>query len=263
MAKMPIYQVDAFAGAVFGGNPAAVVLLEDWLDVSLLQAIASENNLSETAFLVPVDEGFELRWFTPAVEVNLCGHATLASAHVLFAHRGYSSDSICFHTHSGALHVTRSGDAYTLDFPAYALEETELDSRVAAALGATASQALLVAGVPKQVYVYEFEEDVAALDPDFPALLAATDRCVIATAPGNECDFVSRFFGPQVGVDEDPVTGSAHCALVPYWSARLGQAQLSARQISARGGSIQCEQRNGRVLMTGQCQTFMQGEIRF
>jgi PhzF family phenazine biosynthesis protein len=221
-----------------------------------------ENNLSETAFLVASDQGYELRWFTPAVEVRLCGHATLAAAHVLFEHLDHVGDQLQFQTLSGELRVSRSGRQLTLDFPATELSSTEVDLAVCKALGATASEALIPSENPHAVvYVYEFEQDVSGLRPDFAALHAASELCVIATAPGDGCDFVSRFFGPQVGIDEDPVTGSAHCALVPYWSKRLKQEKLQARQISARGGELACDFRDGRVFMTGTAVTFMQGKV--
>jgi len=260
--ELPIYQVDAFADAVFKGNPAAIMPLEQWLDDAMLQAIAMENNLSETAYLVKNDSGYDLRWFTPQVEVDLCGHATLAAAHVLFNHLDYAGDEIAFNTRSGELRVKYSATGLTLDFPAKELVTTDVDLAVCNALGAIASEAVVPANNPSQVlYVYEFEEDLARLKPDFPALLASSEHCIIATAPGDNCDFVSRFFGPQVGVDEDPVTGSAHCSLVPYWAGRLHINELQARQISARGGSLSCELRDGRVFMTGTAVTFMVGVV--
>jgi len=260
--ELPIYQVDAFTDRVFGGNPAAVMPLPRWLDDATLQAIAMENNLSETAFLVACDGGYELRWFTPSVEVNLCGHATLAAAHTLFNHLDHAADDVRFQTHSGELRVRREGEVLTLDFPATPLVTTDVDLAICNALGATASEAVISPDNPHAVvYVFEFEQDVAALRPDFTALRAASKHCVIATAPGEACEFVSRFFGPQVGIDEDPVTGSAHCALVPYWSKRLGQVKLQARQISARGGDLACELRDGRVFMSGQAVTFMRGVV--
>ena len=256
-----IYQVDAFSREPFGGNPAAIIVLDEWLEDGLLQSIALENNLSETAFIVPKDNDFELRWFTPTVEVDLCGHATLASAHVLFEHLAYTDDSVRFHTRSGVLQVLRQHSGYTLDFPAYVLTDGAVDMAICNALGAIASEVQQVNGAQKLLYVFEFEEDVAGLSPDFAALLAVSDQCVIATAPGDNCDFVSRFFGPQVGINEDPVTGSAHCALVPYWSQRLGLERMEARQISSRGGDLSCEFKAERVRMTGQAVTFMQGQI--
>jgi PhzF family phenazine biosynthesis protein len=261
--EIPIYQVDAFTDRVFGGNPAAVMPLEAWLDDALLQSIAMENNLSETAFLVPAGEGYELRWFTPTVEVDLCGHATLAAAHVLFEHRAHAGDEVSFNTHSGELHVHRSAAGLTMDFPAALLTGSDVQLSVCDALGAIASEAVLVGDEPHKnaIYVYEFEEDVAGLSPDFRALGESSEQSIIATAPGNDCDFVSRFFGPRVGLDEDPVTGSAHCALMPYWAARLHRDGLQARQISARGGDLSCELRGDRVLMTGRAVTFMQGSV--
>ena len=259
---LPIYQVDAFATEVFRGNPAAIMPLSDWLPDSLLQDIAMENNLSETAFLVKAAEGFELRWFTPQVEVDLCGHATLAAAHVLFTHLDHGADEVVFHTRSGELRVTRSRHGLTLDFPVNVLQPSEVDLAVCNALGATASEAFTPASHRgAALYVFEFEEDVAKLSPDFSALLAASESSIIVTAPGDDCDFVSRFFGPQVGINEDPVTGSAHCSLVPYWSSRLHKSELLARQISSRGGSLECELRNDRVFMTGNGVTFMQGSV--
>jgi len=260
---IPIYQVDAFAEAVFTGNPAAVMPLAKWLDDKVLQAIAMENNLSETAFIVQVAQGYELRWFTPQVEVNLCGHATLAAAHVLFAHLGYSADEIGFHTRSGLLRVHRSGARLTLDFPATTLHPIDVDIAVCNALGATASEALAPANERgAALYVYEFEEDVANLAPNFAAIQAASARSIIVSAPGNDCDVVSRYFAPHVGINEDPVTGSAHCSLVPYWAARLHKRELQCRQISARGGNLDSELKDGRVFITGSAVTFMQGFVQ-
>ncbi len=260
--EWPIYQVDAFADRVFAGNPAAVMPLEYWPEDSLLQAIAMENNLAETAFLVPRDPGYALRWFTPRVEVDLCGHATLAAAHVLFEYLDHPGEEILFHTRSGELWVRRAPAGLTLDFPAHNLQITGVEVAVCDALGAMASEAVIPSNSPHAVvYVYEFESDIAALAPDIPALLAASPLPVIATAPGEECDFVSRFFAPHVGIDEDPVTGSAHCSLVPYWASRLRRERLRARQISARGGTLDCELRDGRVFMTGRAVTFMRGRV--
>ena len=259
---LPIYQVDAFADEVFKGNPAAVMPLETWLDDRLLQAIAMENNLSETAYVVTIEGAYELRWFTPQVEVDLCGHATLAAAHVLFEHLGVAADEVLFLTHSGELRVRRSGARMTLDFPAADLVSADVDLAICNALGATASEALAPSGGSGALlYVYEFQEDIEKLEPDFAALLAASPRSVIVCAPGDDCDVVSRFFGPQVGINEDPVTGSAHCSLVPYWARRLHKDRLQCRQISARGGNLDCELKDGRVFMTGSAVTFMQGQV--
>ena len=260
--SLPIYQVDAFATSIFKGNPAAVMPLQQWLDDDLLQSIAMENNLAETAYIVEADQGYELRWFTPLVEVDLCGHATLAAAHVLFEHLDFSADEILFHTRSGPLRVRRNGEQLTLDFPAAELMPVNVDLAVCEALGAIASEALAPAGGKGAVlYVYEFEQDVAGLRPDFAALMSASPSSVIVSAPGNDCDVVSRFFAPHLGINEDPVTGSAHCSLVPYWSGRLRNNRLQCRQISARGGQLDCELRDGRVFMTGSAVTFMRGEV--
>ena len=259
--ELPIYQVDAFADAVFTGNPAAVMPLQEWLPDSTLQALAMENNLSETAFLVPHEDGHELRWFTPLTEVELCGHATLAAAHVLFRHLAAEGDTLQFQTRSGTLRVARDDRGLTLDFPATQMQAAEVDPAICRALGGNASEALEPAGYGATLYIYEFEEDIAGLSPDFSALRTASQRNIIVSAPGDACDVVSRFFGPQVGIDEDPVTGSAHCALVPYWARRLGQDTLQARQISPRGGTLMCELRGDRVLMTGTAVTYMTGTV--
>ena len=258
----PIYQVDAFASEIFKGNPAAVMPLQKWWDDGLLLAVAMENNLSETAFIVAAADGYELRWFTPKVEVDLCGHATLAAAHVLFEHLAHAGDEILFHTRSGPLRVHRNGARLTLDFPAAELAPALVDHAVCNALGAMASEALVTVGNKQTLlYVYEFEQDVAALCPDFSALMAAAPGSLVVSAPGNDCDVVSRFFAPHAGIDEDPVTGSAHCSLLPYWAPRLRNNRLHCRQISARGGDLDCELRDGRVFMTGSAVTFMQGVV--
>jgi len=260
--QLPIYQVDAFADAPFVGNPAAVMPLHQWLDDALLQRIAAENNLSETAFFVSCGDDFELRWFTPEVEVDLCGHATLASAHTLFSHLNYTADSITFHTRSGPLTVSRVGNALVMNFPAPALVPKAVEVAVSNALGATAIDAAIPDTNPSMmVYAFESQAQVAALAPDFRALRASTDFAVIATAAGDQHDFVSRFFGPQVGVDEDPVTGSAHCVLTQYWAARTGNSDFRARQISDRGGEVACELRGDRVILAGQAITYMSGMV--
>ena len=260
--ELPIYQVDAFASEVFRGNPAAVMPLDAWLPEETLQALAMENNLSETAFYVACDQGYELRWFTPEVEVDLCGHATLAAAHVLFDHRAESADVIRFQTRSGELRVSHADQGITLDFPAAELVSSEVRAEVSQALGAEASQAVVAAQNPHAVvYVFESQAQVAALQPNFSVLSEVSELAIIASAPGETSDFVSRFFGPQVGIDEDPVTGSAHCSLVPYWAERLGSNSLSARQISSRGGDLACTLRDGRVFMSGQAVTFMIGTV--
>lgn len=253
------YQVDAFASRVFEGNPAAVCPLESWLDDTLLQAIAMENNLSETAYFVPVDNGFELRWFTPAAEVDLCGHATLAAAHVLYTELGHGADSIRFATRSGELSVRRDGDWYVLDFPAIVARPCAPPAGLAEALGRAPIEVLAADDL---LAVFASEAELLALEPD-QALLARLDcRGVIVTAPGQKHDFVSRFFAPRVGVPEDPVTGSAHCKLVPYWAQRLGKTRMNARQVSRRGGELQVELRGDRVQMAGRAVLFMVAEIR-
>lgn len=259
---LPIYQVDAFTSEVFSGNPAAVVPLPQWLDDVTLQHIAQENNLSETAFYVPRDSDFELRWFTPVQEVELCGHATLAAAHVLFEHAGLQRSSITFHTRSGELRVGRTDTGLTLDFPLRLLRTVDVDVAICDALGGVASEACEPddGGWPL-LYVYEFEADIATMQPDFAALQRATDKPVVVTAPGDLQDFVSRFFAPQFGINEDPVTGSAHCCLMPYWQRRLGRSALHARQVSTRGGDLLCEVKGDRVFMTGTAVTYAHGEI--
>jgi predicted PhzF superfamily epimerase YddE/YHI9 len=256
--NIPIYQIDAFTSSVFGGNPAAVCPLERWLDDATLQAIAAENNLAETAFFVPQGQGYALRWFTPTIEVDLCGHATLASAFVIFGELDPARAAVTFATRSGDLTVRRDGELLVMDFPALAPEPCAPPEALLAGLDA----------VPREVFaamdylaVYDSEDQVRALRPDM-ALLARLDRRgVIATAPGLRADFVSRFFAPAAGVPEDPVTGSAHCTLTPYWSQRLGKQRLRALQVSARGGELFCEDRGARVTIAGQAVKFLQGTI--
>src|SRR5262245_20976127 len=259
--RLPIFQVDAFADRPFSGNPAAVVPLSTWPDDATLQAIAAENNLAETAFFAPEggDGSFRLRWFTPAVEVNLCGHATLASAHVLWTKLGQSATRLRFQTRSGELVVTREGGRIVLDFPAQPAAAIAAPAGLVAALGASPLETLKSVDL---LCVFEREADVAALAPDFRALARFETRGVIATAPGADgVDFVSRFFAPRAGIDEDPVTGSAHCALIPYWSGRLRRTTLVARQISKRGGTLWCEDRGERVAIGGQAALFLEGWI--
>lgn len=254
------YQVDAFSARVFEGNPAAVCPLPGWLDDALLQAIASENNLSETAFFVPVADGsFALRWFTPVAEVDLCGHATLASAHVLFHHLGYNEAVIRFSTRSGELRVQRRGDWLDMDFPAQPPVVCPCPPPLLIqGLGCT--PVAVLAG-EDYIAVLANAEAVRTLKPDLGALAGLDRRGVIITAAGQDCDFVSRFFAPRYGIPEDPVTGSAHCALTPYWAERLGRPRLQARQLSARGGTLECLLMGERVLLSGQAVTFMQADI--
>lgn len=255
---LPIYQVDAFAERVFEGNPAAVCPLDAWLPDETLQAIALENNLAETAFFVPSARGYRLRWFTPVDEVDLCGHATLASAHVLFEIKGHPDPEIVFETRSGDLVVTRVDQGLSMDFPSRPPAPCATPPALVAGLGATPVEVL---ESDDYLAVFATEADVAALAPDFAALSRLGRRGVIATAPGTRYDFVSRFFAPRLGVNEDAVTGSAHCELAPYWAARLGRRRLHARQISARGGDVGCELLGDRVMLTGRAVTFLRGHI--
>ena len=258
--RLPLYQVDAFTDRVFAGNPAAVVPLEEWLPDATMQAIAAENNLSETAFLVPEGEGWGLRWFTPAVEVDLCGHATLASAFVIATILKPGAERMVFRTlKAGALTVTREGDRYTMDFPSRPPGPVAVPDTLLPALGGAAPKAVLAAR--DFFVVYGTAAEVAALAPNFEAL-ARYDRMVIVTGPGEGgVDFVSRFFAPGKGIPEDPVTGSAHCTLIPYWADRLGKADMTARQISARGGDVTCGLRGDRVLIGGRAVLFLEGVI--
>ncbi len=257
--KIPIYQIDAFTSRVFKGNPAAVCPLESWLDEKLLQNIAAENNLSETAFFVGSDNQFEIRWFTPKVEVNLCGHATLASAYVIFNHLGCSHEEIIFQSKSGELKVHKNGNSLVLDFPAAELTPAIMKPDLSKALG-NIPTALYKSG-QKLLAVYDDEKAIADLNPDFEKLKSIECMGVIVTAPGNHVDFVSRFFAPRVGINEDPVTGSAHTLLIPYWAQRKGINKLKALQISSRTGELDCELKTDRVWIGGQAVTYLMGEI--
>lgn len=267
MTAIPIYVVDAFTGTRFRGNPAAVCPLESWLDDSLMQAIAAENNLSETAFIVPqADEsgGWAIRWFTPRIEVDLCGHATVAAAHVLVRHRGHAGDMVRFASRrAGGLPVRVVDGLYVLDFPARPAVRVETPMVLVKALGRAP---LEVRKSRDFLAVFENESEVRGLTPDFVELARLDALGVIATAPANGAngiDFVSRFFAPRAGVDEDPATGSSHCTLVPYWAEKLGKERLHARQISARGGEFECELAGDRVHIGGQAVTYLAGEIRW
>ncbi|HWK46072.1 MAG TPA: PhzF family phenazine biosynthesis protein [Stellaceae bacterium] len=260
MQELPIYQVDAFAEAVFGGNPAAVCPLPAWLPDATLQAIAAENNLAETAFFVRDGADYALRWFTPASEVDLCGHATLASAHVLFEHLQPGRRSVTFSTRkAGPLTVTAAGDLLTLDFPARPAERVAAPTGFDAALGRAPAE---VWAARDLIAVYATADEVAALRPDMRAIAALECWAVVATAPGEDgTDFVSRFFAPGHGVDEDPVTGSSHCTLIPFWSGRLDKRHLVARQLSRRGGTLVCEDRGPRVSIGGRAVLYLEGRI--
>jgi PhzF family phenazine biosynthesis protein len=257
--EIPLYQVDAFTSEVFGGNPAAICPLESWLDDSLMQSIALENNLSETAFFVPDGEDFHLRWFTPVFEVDLCGHATLAASYVIATYLEPGREKIGFRTRSGRLEVTRVGDLFTLDFPVLAREACDSPPLLREALGV---EVLACFDGMDMMAIVADEATVRGLSPDMSRLAALETRGVIVTAEGVDCDFVSRFFAPKHGIPEDPVTGSAHCLLTPYWSERLGRKRMTARQVSARGGELEVELKGGRVLISGRAAPYMMGSIR-
>jgi len=256
--KLDIYQIDAFAEKQFEGNPAAVVPLDEWLPDSIMQTIAEENNLSETAFFVPLESGYHIRWFTPNKEVKLCGHATLASAYVLFNILGCKEKVLSFESLSGVLFVSKEGDLLTLDFPVQPPETGSTPAPLVAGLGKVPLECLKHADY---VAVFENEEDILSIIPNHEYLKQLDLRGVIVTAPSSEFDFVARVFAPKFGVPEDPVTGSAYTQLVPYWSSRLGKSQLKAKQVSSRGGKLICELRGDRVLISGSAVTYMVGSI--
>jgi len=259
--QLPIYQVDAFAERLFGGNPAAVCPLPQWLPDATMQAIAAENNLAETAFFVRDGGDYALRWFTPTLEVDLCGHATLASGYVVFRYIEPQRETVSFHTQkAGTLIVARRGDRLVMDFPSRPAVPVEPPSGLLAALGGAPREVLKARD---HMLVYDNAAEISALTPDLAAL-AKVEECwaTIVTAPGeNGIDFVSRFFAPAKGVPEDPVTGSAHCTLVPYWAKRLGKTELEARQISPRGGALTCELRGDRVSIAGRAVLYLEGQI--
>ncbi|MGA8026262.1 MAG: PhzF family phenazine biosynthesis protein [Bryobacteraceae bacterium] len=256
--ELPIYQVDAFTSAVFAGNPAAICPLKEWLPDETLQSIAAENNLAETAYFIRNGDSFLLRWFTPVCEVDLCGHATLASAYVLFNELRELGDALHFQTKSGELTVTRDGDLLTMDFPSRPPAKTDADPRLQAALG---GNPLEILGARDYLVRYASADEVSNLSPDMEALKRIDRYAFIATAPGTDCDFVSRFFAPGKGIPEDPVTGSAHCTLIPYWAEKLGKTSLRARQISPRGGELFCELAGDRVKIAGRAALFLKGTI--
>lgn len=257
--KIPMYQVDAFAGHVFSGNPAAVCPLDTWLPDAQMQSIAAENNLAETAFFVRNGHGYKLRWFTPAVEVDLCGHATLASAFIILNDLTPGERSVSFETKSGTLTVTRDGDLFSMDFPSRPPEPC--DNVFPALIPALGGKPEVVLAARDYFVVYGSEEELRALKPDMQALMTLDKFAVIATAPSHEVDFVSRFFAPAKGVPEDPVTGSAHCSLIPYWSKRLGKKKLHAYQVSPRSGELWLEDRGERVTISGKAVRFFEGTI--
>ena len=256
--KLKVYQVDAFTSRLFGGNPAAVVPLDAWLPDDVLAAIAAENNLSETAFVLAGEDPAPLRWFTPAVEVDLCGHATLATAHVLFSHLQPARDRLAFSTRSGTLTVTREGELLNMDFPARPATRVDISDDLVGAMGRRPSQVWRARDL---MAVFDSEPEIKDLNPDFQRVAALDTFALIATAPGRDVDFVSRFFAPAKGIPEDPVTGSAHCTLIPYWAARLGKTTLTARQLSRRGGELYCRLRGDRVDIAGRAVEYLRGEI--
>jgi len=257
---MTLYQVDAFTNKLFGGNPAAVLPLDKWIDDKLMQDLAMENNLADTAFFVPENDEFSIRWFTPMLEINLCGHATLASAFVLYNFLGYKKPEIVFNSKSGRLVVKRKGNIFLMDFPSWKPERIyDYPDSLQSVLGVNE-----IVGVHKYrdlLVELNTEDDVKKAQPDFTALKKMGEKIII-TAPGREVDFVSRFFAPIAGIDEDPVTGSAHSQLIPFWSEKLGKKIMKAKQLSQRGGDIYCEQNGERVVMGGECIYYMKGEIQ-
>jgi len=261
--KLTLYQVDAFTDKLFHGNPAAVIPLKKWIDTGLMQQLAMENNLAETAFFVPSEKknaDYDIRWFTPALEINLCGHATLASAFVIFELLKEKRKKVVFDSKSGLLTVTKNKGRLEMDFPSWPPERT---SNYPEALLASLGNPEIAGVYNNREYVVELmnEEAVKKCNPDF-SLMKKVDRMVIITAPGKEVDFVSRFFAPTAGIDEDPVTGSAHSQLIPFWSEKLGRQKMTARQLSHRGGEVYCEQHGDRVIMGGECVFYMKGQVQ-
>jgi PhzF family phenazine biosynthesis protein len=258
--RIPLYQVDAFTAKTFGGNPAAVCPLERWIPDALMQSIATENNLSETAYFVPrgAPGSYELRWFTPVAEIDLAGHPTLATAWVIFNRLGVNSDALEFHTKLGdRLVVTREGERLAMDFPS----RPPVPKAIGDAASALRAKPTEILAARDGFAVFAHEQEVRALTPDMAKVAALDCMAIIATAPGTDCDFVSRFFAPKHNVPEDPVTGSAHCTLIPYWAKRLGKTEMFARQVSARGGEIWCRHRGERVTIAGQCAPYLEGWI--
>jgi PhzF family phenazine biosynthesis protein len=253
------YHIDAFTGRIFSGNPAGVCFLNAWVDDHVLQSIAAENNLPETAFLVQSGNHYELRWFTPRVEIDLCGHATLASAFAVFEYVNPDARRVDFLTKSGRLSVKRQGDLLMMDFPTRRPVPCQPPEQIDEILGIPPSRTLRARDL---LVVYEEEEQVRRLKPDMAGVAALDCFAVIVTAPGENCDFVSRFFAPGAGIPEDPVTGSAHCTLIPYWSSRLGKKELHALQLSERGGGLFCADRGERVAIGGRAVTYLSGTIR-
>ena len=262
MARLRLYQIDAFTSELFSGNPAAVVPLEEWLDEATMQAIAAENNLSETAFFVPAGDGFELRWFTPELEVKLCGHATLATAFVLFNELDPGRAEVRFESVSGELWVRRSADRLVMDFPKWELySEPDVPGPLLKGLGREPLELLATDTRDNYFAVFDRESIVRGLAPDFGTLATLHPAGVVITAPGDQSDCVSRYFAPSWGIPEDPATGSIHCGLAPYWGERLGKQEILARQASRRGAELYCEVREDRVLIGGHATKYLEGWI--
>ena len=262
MARFRLYQIDAFTSERFAGNPAAVVPLEEWLDDATLQAVAAENNLSETAFFIPDGDGYELRWFTPQLEVNLCGHATLATAFVLFEELDPGRTEARFESRSGELRVRRSGDHLVMDFPKWVLRSAEdIPAALIEGLGCEPQAVLMTDTRDNYFAVYERESEVRAIEPDFARLATLHPAGVAITAPGDRSDCASRYFAPSWGIPEDPATGSVHCGLAPYWGERLGKQEIFARQVSERGAELHCEIHEDRVLIGGHATKYLEGWI--
>ena len=259
--QVPYFEVLAFTDRFLGGNRAGVCLLDgSWPTDQQMQDIAWQNNIAETAFIIDSRDYFDLRWFTPSIEVDLCGHATLASAHVLFSHRGVKDKSVRFRSQSGEPRVERENDRLVLDFPSRPLLQCEPPPPIEKALGARPTSVWK----DRDYYaVFDRETDVAGLKPEFQIFSEIDSQGVVVTAPGDTCDFVSRYFAPAAGIPEDPVTGSTHCSLIPFWSGRLGKQKLLARQLSSRGGELICEDRGDRVGIGGSCLTYIEGKLHF
>ncbi|NQZ43146.1 MAG: PhzF family phenazine biosynthesis protein [Flavobacteriaceae bacterium] len=259
--KLNLYQIDAFTDKVFGGNPAAVCILDEWLDTAIMQRIAEENNLAETAFVVQRNSSYELRWFTPEIEVDLCGHATLGTAYVLFNNHGHQENTIRFISpRSGELFVEKKANGFmTLDFPADDIIGIQGVLQIERAIGLTPMRTFK--GKTDYMLVYNSQQEIESIQPNFHLLDALDCRGVIVTAPGDEVDFVSRFFAPKCGIPEDPVTGSAHTSMTPYWSKALGKSKLTASQLSKRGGQLICEDAGERIKISGKAVPYMVGEI--
>ncbi|MBN1181085.1 MAG: PhzF family phenazine biosynthesis protein [Bacteroidales bacterium] len=258
--EIKLYQIDTFTTEIFKGNAAAICPLDNWLDDELLIKIAAENNLSETGFFIKDGTEYQIRWFTPAVEVDLCGHATLAEAYVLYNYRGYEGESIAFNSKSGILKVRKSDDFFVLDFPSDKIKKVDLTDELIKPFDVKPSEAFK--GNTDYMLIFDDEEVISNMTPDLSLIAQIKARGIIVTARGNQTDFVSRFFAPQSGIDEDPVTGSSHTTLTPYWSNRLNKSELSAQQISKRGGMLKCKYLGERVEISGKAVTYLIGDIK-